>query len=163
MAVMSELRPARVTSTERLYLRRNVVVEPLVDQWYAWPHLIPPVTTAMNVANRHTKIMESFIRDPRVHANAVKNPAMMGGPFIDHDPAKVDDVKALLAATRRDRSPMYELANSVVALDEMLRNEGLGFSLEPLYARVPEALRGYVELVYDLNNNPSFRLMEPLL
>jgi L-ascorbate metabolism protein UlaG (beta-lactamase superfamily) len=45
----------------------------------------------------------------------------------------------------------------------MLRNEAKGFSLEPLYSRVPDCLRGYVELVYDLNNNPSFRLLEPLL
>ena len=28
---------------------------------------------------------------------------------------------------------------------------------------VPEPLRGFVELVYDLNHNPSFRLIEPLL
>ncbi len=35
--------------------------------------------------------------------------------------------------------------------------------MEPLYSRVPERLRGYVELVYDLNNQPSFGLIEPLL
>ena len=28
---------------------------------------------------------------------------------------------------------------------------------------VPDILKGYVELVYDLNNNPSFRVVEPLL
>ena len=28
---------------------------------------------------------------------------------------------------------------------------------------MPGPLRGYVELVYDLNNHPSFRLLEPLL
>ena len=32
-----------------------------------------------------------------------------------------------------------------------------------LYAEIPEPLRGYVELVYDLNGNPSFRLIEALL
>ncbi|HSN86611.1 MAG TPA: hypothetical protein VL025_07620 [Thermoanaerobaculia bacterium] len=31
---------------EKLYLRPNVVAEPLVDHWYAWSHLIPPVTAA---------------------------------------------------------------------------------------------------------------------
>ena len=45
-----------------LYLRRNVVAEPLVDQWYAWPHLIPPATDAMNTVGRHIQIMESFLR-----------------------------------------------------------------------------------------------------
>jgi L-ascorbate metabolism protein UlaG (beta-lactamase superfamily) len=32
-----------------------------------------------------------------------------------------------------------------------------------LYAEIPAELQGYVELVYDLNNQPSFRLIEPLL
>ena len=32
-----------------------------------------------------------------------------------------------------------------------------------MYAEVPACLQGYVELVYDLNNHPSFRLIEPLL
>jgi L-ascorbate metabolism protein UlaG (beta-lactamase superfamily) len=45
----------------------------------------------------------------------------------------------------------------------MLRESAKGYSLQPLYPRVPDALRGYVELVYDLNNHPSFRLTEPLL
>ena len=45
----------------------------------------------------------------------------------------------------------------------MLKSNAKGYSLEPLYERVPEILRGYVELVYDLNNNPSFRFFESLL
>ena len=35
--------------------------------------------------------------------------------------------------------------------------------MQSLYKEVPPALQGYVELVYDLNNNPSFRLLESLL
>ncbi|HTF71050.1 MAG TPA: MBL fold metallo-hydrolase, partial [Edaphobacter sp.] len=38
-----------------------------------------------------------------------------------------------------------------------------GYSLHPLYSKIPAALQGFVELVYDLNNQPSFRLIEPLL
>jgi L-ascorbate metabolism protein UlaG (beta-lactamase superfamily) len=45
----------------------------------------------------------------------------------------------------------------------MLREKAKGYSLEPLYAEVPACLDGYVELFYDLNNQPSFRLIEPLL
>src|ERR1700682_6840519 len=40
----------RVTGTamnsEPLYLKRDVQVEPLIDQWYAWSYLIPPQTAA---------------------------------------------------------------------------------------------------------------------
>ena len=52
---------------------------------------------------------------------------------------------------------------STKELDDLLRQKSDGYSLEPLYAKVPELLRGYVELVYDLNHHATFRLVEPLL
>src|SRR5258708_40165080 len=63
----------------------------------------------------------------------------------------------------RDRHKLVELSKALVDLDEMLRQKASGFSLEPLYAEVPEILQGYVELVYDLNNQASFKLIESLL
>ncbi|HYC30066.1 MAG TPA: hypothetical protein VEB42_14635, partial [Chitinophagaceae bacterium] len=38
-----------------------------------------------------------------------------------------------------------------------------GFGLEGVYEKVPELLKGYVELYYDRNNNPDFRFFEQLL
>ena len=64
-----------------LYLRPNIMLEPLVDGWYAWAHLISPATAAMNICGRHAKIMESYVKAPHVHAAAVANPDMLGGPF----------------------------------------------------------------------------------
>ena len=149
--------------TQKLYLRPNIVVEPLVDQWYAWSHIISPATAAMNITERYIKIMESYIKSPQVHAAAVKNPTMLGGPFIDYQGERVDEIKALLETTKKERAHMIAFANAVKELDEMLRNEAVGYTLEPLYDKIPNILRGYVELVYDLNNNPSFRIIEPLL
>jgi L-ascorbate metabolism protein UlaG (beta-lactamase superfamily) len=153
----------KISSEEKLYLRQNVQVEPLVEQWYAWSHLISPATAAMNVAERHLNIMESYVRNPQVHASAVKNPAMLGGPFIDYDGGRIDEIKSLIERTRSKQGHLIAFAAAVKELDQLLRNEGKGFSLEPLYAKAPDILRGYVELVYDLNNNPSFRFIEPLL
>src|SRR5271165_3444592 len=53
-----------------LYLRSNVMVEPLLDGWYAWAHLIPPATAARNLTERHLKIMDSYIDSPETHASA---------------------------------------------------------------------------------------------
>lgn len=147
----------------KLYLRPNVVVEPLIDHWYAWTHLIAPATAALNMTGRHLKIMESYVAAPQVHAAAVKNPAMLGGPFIDYKEPRVPQIKSLIEHMKHDRAHMIELADAINRLDDLLRKEAKGYSLEPLYAKVPECLRGYVELVYDLNHNPSFRLIEPLL
>jgi L-ascorbate metabolism protein UlaG (beta-lactamase superfamily) len=148
---------------QSLYLRDNVVVEPLIDHWYAWSHLIAPATAALNMTGRHLKIMESYVKAPQVHAAAVKNPAMLGGPFIDYKQIRLEEIRSMIGHVKRERAHMIELAEAIFRLDEMLRNEAKGYSLEPLYAKVPDTLRGYIELVYDLSNNPSFRLIEPLL
>jgi len=134
-----------------------------VDNWYAWPHLISPATAAMNIVDRHLKIMESYVKAPQIHASAVQNPAMLGGPFIDYQGKRVEEIKALIQETRRERVQMIAMSGAIKELDQMLRTEAKGYSIEPLYSKVPEILKGYVELVYDLNNQPSFRLIEPLL
>ncbi|HLJ90868.1 MAG TPA: MBL fold metallo-hydrolase [Candidatus Angelobacter sp.] len=150
-------------NNQELYLRQNIQVEPLIDHWYAWPHLIPPATAARNITERHLKIMDSYITSPQIHANAVKNPKMQGGPFIDCGGKRVDEIRALRDRIKKDRAHLLELSAAISALDSMLRENAKGHSLQPLYAKVPDILRGYVELVYDLNNHPSFRLLEPLL
>ncbi|MCC9070495.1 MBL fold metallo-hydrolase [Flavobacterium sp. F-65] len=145
------------------FLKPNVVIEPLIDRWYAWSHLISPATAAMNIVGRHLKIMNSYLQAPQIHAAAVKNPKMLGGPFIDYNGGRIDEVKELKQNTIERRAKSIELQAAIVELDKMLKSNAKGFSLEPLYEKVPDLLKGYVELVYDLNNNPSFRLFESLL
>ncbi|HEX3229180.1 MAG TPA: MBL fold metallo-hydrolase [Pyrinomonadaceae bacterium] len=150
-------------SAEKVYLRGDVLAEPLFNQWYAWSSLIPPATSAMFIANSHLKIMQSFVSAPEVHAAALRNPAMRGGPFIAYDTSRVKDVKVLMEKTIKDQAHILEFAAALQRLSEMVVNEGDGSSLEPLYERVPDILKGYVELVYDLNNHPSIRFIEGLL
>lgn len=148
---------------KEFYLKPNVVIEPLFDNWYAWSHLISPATSAMNVTGRNLQIMSSYIKSPRLHADAVKNPKMLGGPFMDFETDRVEDIKKLKATTEKDKANVLMLANAIKELDNMLKSEAKGASLETLYPKVPDILKGYVELVYDLNNNPSYRFYEALL
>ncbi|HEX2327672.1 MAG TPA: MBL fold metallo-hydrolase [Candidatus Angelobacter sp.] len=150
-------------NSDLLFLRQNIQVEPLVDRWYAWPHLIAPATFARNVTERHLRIMDSYINQPQLHASAVKNPKMLGGPFIDYQGKRVDEIRALRDRTKTERKHLLELSSALGALDALLMNNAKGFSMHPLYDKVPQILKGYVELVYDRNNQPSFRLIEPLL
>lgn len=71
-------------NSEVLYLRPNVLVEPLFDSWYAWSYLIPPATAARNITGRHMKIMDSYIAAPEEHAKAVANPIQRA---VEHMPA----------------------------------------------------------------------------
>jgi L-ascorbate metabolism protein UlaG (beta-lactamase superfamily) len=145
------------------YLKPNVVIEPLVERWYAWSHLISPATAAKNVVGRHLKIMNSYIQSSQIHEAAVKNPKMLGGPFMDYKRSRVDDIKKLKNQTLENQAGSIKLAEAITELDLMLKTYAKGYSLEDLYEKVPDVLKGYVELTYDLNNNPSFRFFEPLL
>ncbi len=151
------------TRSLEYYLRPNVLLEPLVDRWYAWPHLIPPATAARNISERHLRIMESYINSPEGHAAAVRNRKLLGGPFMEFGESRVEEVKRLRDQTKSLRGHLLELSRAIADLDKMLREEASGHSLEGLYERVPAPLQGYVELVYDLNNHASFRLLESLL
>lgn len=146
------------------FLKPNVVIEPLYSRWYAWPHLISPATAAMNVVHRHLKIMNSYLQNPKLHEAATLNPKMKGGPFMDFKGKdKRDEVANLTSFTNESQQQQIELSKAIYDLDEMLKAKAIGYSMEELYDQVPETLRGYVELVYDLNNNPSFRFFESLL
>lgn len=146
-----------------MYLKPNVVLEPLVDNWYAWSHLISPATAAMNIVNRHHKIIESYLAAPQIHKEAVLNPKMRGGPFMDFNGGRIEEVTELQKDSLKKQAKMFEFAAAVKELDKMLAEEAKGFGLEKVYEKIPDLLKGYVELFYDRNNNPSFRFFESLL
>lgn len=139
------------------------MAEPLFCSWYAWLYLISPASAAMYVANQHLKLMRSFVASPRAHNIARQDPAMIGGPFISYDVDRVDEIAALIEKTQREQAPLLALAEAIKTLERTLASEANGFSLQPLYEKVPDLLKGYVELVYDLNNHASIRFIEGLL
>lgn len=146
-----------------MYLKPNVVLEPLVDKWYAWSHLISPATAAMNIVNRHLTIIESYLAAPQIHAEAVLNPKMRGGPFMDFGGGRLEEITALEQESFKKQEKVIQFAKAVKELDKMLMAEAKGYGLETLYPKVPELLKGYVELYYDRNNNAGFRFFESLL
>ncbi|NDA89620.1 MAG: MBL fold metallo-hydrolase [Alphaproteobacteria bacterium] len=145
------------------YLRQDVKAEPLIWRWYAWPHLISPVTAGCNISERHLRIMMSYIANPKIHEQAVKDPKMIGGPFIDLGGQQVEEVKKLISYTKEKCKTLIALATQYKEFDKKLLAEGKGGSLEFLYPQIPEMLKGMIELVYDLNSQPSIRLIESLI
>jgi L-ascorbate metabolism protein UlaG (beta-lactamase superfamily) len=149
-------------SASAKYLKPSIALEPLYNQWYAWWYLIAPHTAPMFVAHLHVRIMQSFIAAPDIHAAALKNPALMGGPYINYGVDRMADVKRLLERTLQDEAPSLRFVEALAELDKLLAASA-GHSLESLYPKVPELLRGYVELTYDLNHRATPRFIEPLL
>jgi L-ascorbate metabolism protein UlaG (beta-lactamase superfamily) len=150
-------------TADLVYLKPNALIEPLFNQWYAWSYLIPPASSAMFLANAHVKLMQSFVASPQIHVSALQNPAMRGGPFLDIPADRAPEVKELLDRTLKSQAHVIEFAEAVKALDKILGDEAKGFSLEALYKKIPEPLKGYIELVYDLKDSASIRFFEGLL
>ena len=142
------------------YLKPTIKAEPLVWRWYAWAYLIPPATAAANIVERHLKIMQSYAQNPQIHAQAVKDPKMLGGPFIDYETNRVEEIKALISLTKQECQPLIALNEALKGFDRLLQSEAKGDTLEGIYQKIPDVLKGMIELVYDLNNHPSIRLIE---
>ncbi len=145
------------------YLKENVLVEPLVAQWYAWPYLISPATAAMSTAHLHMPLMKSFIQAPALHARAAKNRKLLGGRFMGLGKDKLADVRALMEATQTQDGDLLALAAAITELEQLVAEQAKGYSVEALYEQVPEPLKGYVEIIYDLNNQPSVRFLESMM
>lgn len=148
---------------ELLHVRSNLAIEGLVDRFYAWTHLLAPAPAAMQLANLLLPLMDSYVQQPKVHAAAVANPRMKGGFFIDLDATRAGEIRELHDRCARDNADLLDLAQAIRDADELLRTQATGNDLTGLYEQLPSALRGCVELVYDLNHHPSLRFIEPVL
>ena len=74
-----------------------------------------------NIQGRHLKIINSYLQAPQIHAAAVKNPKMKGGPFMDLQGGKVEEVKKLREATMESQKDLLDLATAIKELDKMLK------------------------------------------
>jgi L-ascorbate metabolism protein UlaG (beta-lactamase superfamily) len=150
-------------SDEPIFLRPDVIIEPLVDGFYAWLHTVAPVQAAMNLAFVQVRLLEAYLQSPQVHITASRNPDLRGGFFVNIEQDRSDEVRDLLTSIKRDRAEMLEFAAAVEEAEGILRQSATGFDLTPLYPKLPSALSGLVEIAYDTSNQPAVRFIEPLV
>lgn len=149
---------------EPVYLLRDTtVIEPLVNKWSAWAHLIPPVAAGLHLANYQIKTLESYLANPEMHLQAARNPELVGGPFVDIPSHRIEEVRELVEATKQRQAKSIEFGASITSFANWLADVVKGESLEPFYSNIPDPMRGYVELIYDYYNRPSLRFLEGLL
>lgn len=147
---------------EEAYLSPGTKLEPLVDRWPAWPHLIPPAQFALNLARRLLPLLRSFVANPNVHCEAARDPALFGGPFVALSVQDVATVQSLLARLEADRRDLLQFESDLASLRRTLRDSADGFSLDCFHEQMPESLAGLFELVYDLNDSPKALIFEDL-
>ena len=146
-----------------VYLRPDVVLEPLFNRWLVDGNLIPPIQAALTLVHSHLAVLRSYLANPAVHFEASQDLTLAGGPVAAVDPSRVDEMKALLEKTERENGDLIEIAAAVKALDTVLNAETSGLSLDATYHKVPPILQGYVELTYDMQHRTAARFLEGLL
>jgi L-ascorbate metabolism protein UlaG (beta-lactamase superfamily) len=148
---------------EPVYLKPDAKIEVTSHRWFVWPHLLAPVQRACNFAFRYVPSMQSFVSNPQLHIEAAKNPQLAGGPYINLTVDDVPKVRRLLERTLRDCGPLIAFANDLRAFNKTLKETATGASLDSLYALLPASLAGKVELLYDVNNQPTIRVIEEII
>ena len=140
----------------------RLVLEPLIGHYPAWLQLVSPVPSALRLAKTQLPTLRSFLEEPAAHASGAGHPATRGGPFVD---CPEEDLPLMEQLTRElsAQTELIDLANQVGELDLVVESGVDGSDLHQLYERVPEKLRGYVELLYDSHHRPRVRYREALL
>jgi L-ascorbate metabolism protein UlaG (beta-lactamase superfamily) len=140
-----------------------VIVEPLVNKWCAWSHLISPLACSLHLQNYQREILLSYLKEPKFHVQVCRDPKFRSGRFVDLPEDLVPAVSQFLTKTEMKQSANLRLAKSTVDFHNYLMKTASGESLDPYYQELPPELRGYVELVYDYYHRPTVRFFESLL
>ncbi|CAM3104142.1 MBL fold metallo-hydrolase [Corallococcus sp. ZKHCc1 1396] len=150
--------------SETLYrLADHTCVAPLVQGWTAWWMTVAPVPASLHVHKAQLPLLQAYLQSPEFHARASKDAALSGGTFVGIAPERAGEVKALLQQMQESQVDRVRLAEALEEFQGWLVEEAKGQSLEPLYEKLPEPLRGLVELSYDYINRPFVRMMEGAL
>ncbi|MFP3632857.1 MBL fold metallo-hydrolase, partial [Burkholderia sp. SIMBA_045] len=75
------------------------------------------------MAERFLPLLKSYAASPLMHAAACKDPAMRGGPFLDLDGKRIDEIRALIEQTERRATRQLELAKAYKAFAALLLDQ----------------------------------------
>jgi L-ascorbate metabolism protein UlaG (beta-lactamase superfamily) len=150
-------------NNQTLYrLADATAVEPLVDSWVAWPHTFSPVAYSLHLLNYQKKAVSSYLQNPDIHIKASSNPKLLGGAFVNIPVERAPDIQQMLLTMEGEHGNNLQLAQDLIDFQNLLDKEALGQSLESYYEKMPESLKGYVELLYDYHSRPIVRCIESL-
>ncbi|HYO59431.1 MBL fold metallo-hydrolase [Archangium sp.] len=141
-------------------LSEHTCVEPLVNNWMAWWLTLAPIPACLNTYNFQLPLLKAYLQNPAFHEKSERE--INGGSFVGVPASRAAEVRALLQRTQTEMEAGLKLAEAYEEFQAFLWTEAKGQSLEPLYQKLPESLRGMVELVYDYNNRASVQVLEPL-
>ncbi|PWB82123.1 MAG: MBL fold metallo-hydrolase [Methylocystaceae bacterium] len=122
-----------------------------------------PVPFSLHAMNYQLRTLQSYLKNPPLHEQSSRDPRLLGGAFVDAAVERAPEIAALLQGMEEILKDNFDFATALTEFHNEIVKEAKGESLERRYARLPPALRGYVELVYDYYNRPIVRCLEGML
>jgi L-ascorbate metabolism protein UlaG (beta-lactamase superfamily) len=141
----------------------STAVEPLVNKWSAWSHLISPVASSLHLLHYQIKLLRSYLENPKWHFTGCRDAKLRSGTLVDIPVERASEVEEFLSNIETQAGESIRFAKTITEFHNKLVREAKGQTLEPFYGRMPEILRGYTELLYDYYNRPTVRFFESLL
>lgn len=151
-----------MTAMDEGQLDPGVLVEPLQRRFPLWLHTVSPATGALHLAKYHLPVLRSYLKAPAMHVRSARTPALRGGPFVDVEPESAGEVEELVRRIESEAQDTLAFADDVAAAYASLA-DATGFSLDEVMASLPERLKPYVEVAYDVRNQPDLRFHETAL
>lgn len=81
-----------MTKDEKYYLKPTTAIEPLVNRFVAWSHVVSPVPFSMHLKNYQLEVLNSYLENPEIHSRACQDPKMRSGPLVDIPPERAAEV-----------------------------------------------------------------------
>lgn len=148
--------------TSEYYLKSNITITPTIGNWYAWSFLFSPMTAAFYFF-RYLEILDSFIEEPRYHYAAAIHPKTSSGPFVRYPEDFIQTITELRHSLERSVGSLLELRNELNTINQLIAEHPQGLSFAPLYQKINGKIRGKIEFVYDLLDQPTYRVFEELI
>jgi L-ascorbate metabolism protein UlaG (beta-lactamase superfamily) len=115
------------------------------------------------MVNTHKRLMVSFVKNYKLHMLAKNNADMVGGDFVDCTKEQLKEIRSLVSDIDDKHEDLVTLSDAIATLESLLIEHNKQTSIEDLYCKIPDILKGYVELYVDQSHNASYRLIESLL
>ncbi|MDP4836491.1 MAG: MBL fold metallo-hydrolase [Burkholderiales bacterium] len=131
------------------FLRPDVVVEPLVSRWYAWPPMVSPVTACLNIAYRYLPLMESFVSAPSAHEAACNDPKLRGSPFVDLPASHLEEMRERITVSKHNLADMLQFGSDLRHALRLVMKNADGFSIEKYYSELPDTQSALLYQVKD--------------
>ncbi len=145
------------------YLKEDIYFEPLNNHWYAYPYVLAPATAARHMVHTHRRLMNSFVKNYKLHIIGASQAGTAGSEFLDCDESQISEIKLLVEQIDTEHGQIVAFSAAIDDLNKLLKAHVSGESIEHLYQQIPVPLQGLVELTMDLDHNPGYRFFESLL